>query len=195
MRIPAMEFSGPLREKIEYYRREREERAREKAEKKRLELEGRREAERQGEPALREWRTQQWVASLRLEPDENGWFSLMDHFVYGRFLQGECPDSLREILDGPEVEEPLGPCVYFLRIETGLVKIGRSTNPEKRLTDVRRALPFDSELLHLVKSMDHIALEKSYHERFADRRVRGEWFALTEEDLQTIRDETSPPTK
>lgn len=64
--------------------------------------------------------------------------------------------------------------VYFVRRSDGLVKIGRSTNPERRLKDLRSA----GGPMELVAWFDGDAgTERALHDAFAAHHVSGEWFA------------------
>lgn len=56
-----------------------------------------------------------------------------------------------------------------------LVKIGYATNPKKRLASLQTGQPMQLTLLWS-HPVDH---EAALHERFAEYRVRGEWFDLT----------------
>lgn len=74
--------------------------------------------------------------------------------------------------------------IYLLRGENGLYKIGMTKRtPDQRLAEFSPKLPFDSLLVDTIESQDAVRLELEIHERFADKRVRGEWFALNQEDL------------
>lgn len=71
--------------------------------------------------------------------------------------------------------------VYFIQHGTrrGPVKIGFSTSPKTRLSALQMATPASVRLL-AVEEADDRSLERSLHARFADLRVRGEWFLWAE---------------
>lgn len=77
--------------------------------------------------------------------------------------------------------------VYLIRSETGYYKIGRTVNPENRIRTFSVRLPFRIEYEHLIKCADQIALEKELHTKFADKRIDGEWFELTPDDVAYIK--------
>lgn len=77
--------------------------------------------------------------------------------------------------------------VYLLRSASGYYKIGRSKNPYDRLTTFEVKLPFEVEYEHLIETTDMYQLEKELHRHFADKRVNGEWFELTPEDVAYIK--------
>lgn len=71
-------------------------------------------------------------------------------------------------------------CMKTYLISDGTrVKIGRSRNPQQRLSSLQTA--FAAEL-SLLLSIDEDC-EKSLHRRFAAHRLRGEWFTLHEDIL------------
>jgi hypothetical protein len=82
-----------------------------------------------------------------------------------------------------------GSTVYLLQdIDvSGYVKIGRSINPYHRLRDFGVKLPFATRLIHVIQCRDDRRVEGFLHEYFAHRHVNGEWFALTREDVETIK--------
>jgi excisionase family DNA binding protein len=65
-------------------------------------------------------------------------------------------------------------------------KIGYSVRPIKRFVSMRTGNPDDTELIGLACAADYIHLESILHEKFKEKRVRGEWFTLSEEDLAEI---------
>lgn len=74
--------------------------------------------------------------------------------------------------------------LYLMRHSNGLTKIGRSVNPKTR----EKTLQAEDPRLRLIfKAKDCGWLEKEIHDRFADRRKRGEWFDLTEDQVRWIK--------
>lgn len=77
--------------------------------------------------------------------------------------------------------------VYFAKDPlTSLVKIGKSLDVEKRLYQLKKEVGSELQLLDVVKSSDAIVLEKEIHEQLHDRRVKGEWFTLSEEEVEKV---------
>lgn len=68
--------------------------------------------------------------------------------------------------------------VYFIGDGIGPVKIGRSTNPHKRLAHMQTGNPNVLRIEALVQPMhtDSYIYELAMHNALSDRRVRGEWF-------------------
>lgn len=70
---------------------------------------------------------------------------------------------------------------------TGYYKIGKTQQPADRIGHFDTMLPFNVRVVHLITSKDCNALETVLHRHFASKRVRGEWFALTDADVQWIK--------
>lgn len=67
---------------------------------------------------------------------------------------------------------------------SGVVKIGRSVNPQQRLAQLQTGYPRPLALLHVERGSGH--LEPQLHERFASVRMSGEWFSLGTEPVATV---------
>lgn len=78
-------------------------------------------------------------------------------------------------------------CVYFFK-HVGLspVKIGYSNNesPFNRFNQFKTYAPFGSEILGFIIISDAIELEQQLHKKYASKRLEGEWFDLTEEEVK-----------
>jgi hypothetical protein len=77
--------------------------------------------------------------------------------------------------------------VYFLKADNGLTKIGRTKDLDKRMFHFTVKLPYKLEVIHSIKTDYTIQLEKRLHEKYDSFRVRGEWFALSDEHLEEIK--------
>ena len=66
-------------------------------------------------------------------------------------------------------------------------KIGRSVSAEKRAYEIQLQLPEELKLIHKIKTDDPVGIESYWHQRFSDKRVRGEWFGLTSQDVKVFR--------
>jgi len=69
---------------------------------------------------------------------------------------------------------------------SGLYKIGKSVNVQKRLKSLKVACP----MIELVGSYGY-DIESQLHKRFEAKNVTGEWFSLNESDIECIESEFS----
>ena len=83
--------------------------------------------------------------------------------------------------------------IYVLR-GGELYKIGRSANPKARIKSLSTVSPVALEVICLSQTHDMVGVEIQLHERFADKRQQGEWFALTDDDVHSIRIMLEPST-
>lgn len=67
----------------------------------------------------------------------------------------------------------------------GFIKIGRSDNPKFREKTLQSEEP---EVRILFAYFAEPYLEGVFHEAFAGKRIRGEWFRLDDHDLLVIRE-------
>lgn len=67
-----------------------------------------------------------------------------------------------------------------------MYKIGYSANPVKRIESLGVKLPFPIEPLHLIPTNDTRVAERQFHDQYASKRVNGEWFSLTPDDVSHI---------
>ena len=69
--------------------------------------------------------------------------------------------------------------VYLIK-DRDLYKIGMSENPNIR------ARQFNGNLVLTIPTYDMIKTESAIHEAFNDKRVYGEWFNLSDDDISLI---------
>lgn len=70
---------------------------------------------------------------------------------------------------------------------TGYHKIGCTDNPERRLREFAVKLPFETEIVLLIKNHNATAFERMLHSTFDDKRIRGEWFDLSGDEIDFIK--------
>ena len=84
--------------------------------------------------------------------------------------------------------------LYLLRRSDGLHKIGHAFNVKRRLSNNKyENRGYCIDLIHTVHVSCRIAAERYWHDLFAAKRIRREWFALSEQDVrQFVEWEPSP---
>lgn len=73
--------------------------------------------------------------------------------------------------------------VYLLVAETGEHKIGFAREVSSRVCRLGTQTPYRLALVHSFYADDARGAEKELHRRFKSKRIRGEWFALSAEDV------------
>lgn len=79
--------------------------------------------------------------------------------------------------------------VYFIQQETtNYVKIGfTKEDPIKRLSTLKTSSPFDLKIIGLIETDNCVKKESDLHNIYKEKRVKGEWFLLSDEEIQFIK--------
>jgi len=77
--------------------------------------------------------------------------------------------------------------VYLVKGHAGEYKIGRTNIVDRRLSELGATSAVEQTLVHEVKTDDPVGVEAYWHSRFADKRMRGEWFRLTAADVRASK--------
>ena len=87
----------------------------------------------------------------------------------------------------PVPPSPKKGVVYLL--QSGVFhKIGFTTRAvEDRVKEIQAQMPHEIRVLHTIPSDDIEALETTLHERYQWNRVNGEWFTLSQENVNEIK--------
>ena len=78
--------------------------------------------------------------------------------------------------------------MYFIRAANGLTKIGITKNLYTRLGALDVSSPIELSLVYFAITPTASQTEKKLHEKFSTKRVKGEWFNLSNEDMQWIKE-------
>ena len=96
------------------------------------------------------------------------------------------PVSAAEVLDGEGAEVLAEGFVYLIKSGRHF-KIGKANSVEARHRQLKIQLPQTAEVVHRIKTDDPYGIESYWHRRFADKRLNGEWFTLSAEDVKAFR--------
>jgi hypothetical protein len=76
--------------------------------------------------------------------------------------------------------------VYMLKHDNAY-KIGKSIDPTRRYKEIRTQMPHSMEEIHTIATDDPSGIEAYWHNRFKDKRLKGEWFKLSTEDIRAFK--------
>jgi len=75
--------------------------------------------------------------------------------------------------------------IYLLKVTGGPCKIGMTTKPFQRFNTLyhQSGMPIDYICCYLLRYGNVRRVEIHWHKRFAEKRIAGEWFDLSDEDI------------
>lgn len=74
--------------------------------------------------------------------------------------------------------------LYVIKVD-GNYKIGISKNPKQRFGEYTKYAKEPKQII-IKKCCSYKKIEEQLHERYSEKRIRGEWFCLTEQDIDDI---------
>ena len=99
-----------------------------------------------------------------------------------KYIAANRPIKQKKVIAPTAVQVSRTGYVYLIS-GGGYHKIGMTSRKTRRLYELRAILPFDVDLVHAVACRDMAASERYWHTRFAEQRIRGEWFQLNDTDV------------
>ena len=86
--------------------------------------------------------------------------------------------------------------VYFLRNSgTEQVKIGRTKNIDNRIKQLQTGNSGKLFYDFYIETSNSNLLEKTLHKKFSDKRIRGEWFKISQNESLLIKNQIIKKTK
>lgn len=77
--------------------------------------------------------------------------------------------------------------VYFITIQnTDTYKIGVSTNPKRRLSDISSVIPFELDVLSVSELENPYQIEQEIIDAFKHKLIKNEWFNLSIKEAKNI---------
>jgi hypothetical protein len=111
------------------------------------------------------------------DPTLSGVYEICAPLITPQPMQDEATDAPSGRTDG-----------YVYLVKSGKhYKIGRSNSAGRRFYEIGLQLPEELKVIHHVQTDDPVGIERYWHERFANKRANGEWFALTSEDVKAFK--------
>lgn len=111
-------------------------------------------------------------------------YELVDEEEYNRIMKVE-KEYIERVRKG---------YVYFAKSGIGLTKIGKTSNLQKRIKQLEKEVQSNLEVIHTIPSDNAYQTEQSFHKRFEEKRVNGEWFLLDELDIEEIKKSVAATT-
>jgi hypothetical protein len=106
-------------------------------------------------------------------------------FANGDFRKRRLSDSTRDRVNPDPNKPSLNPRDGFVYLFKGsdLYKIGMAEIVERRKVQVEKDCGEKLETVHVIRSSDHFQTERDMHVKYAAKRVKGEWFDLSPEEV------------
>lgn len=123
-----------------------------------------------------------WIAALRHFCEESD--DLRDVLA---FLPEDCQREEIEAFEASDLHEGY---VYLGLLSIGRekrYKIGKATNPDRRMGQIELNLPEKMELVHMIETDDAYGIEGYWHRRFKKKCTNGEWFRLDQSDVRAFK--------
>ena len=126
-----------------------------------------------------------WVLKWILTGEKKYYNKLRDWFVEQIKYQIKKKREKEELFveQKPEVKRGF---VYIIKVND-FYKIGRATNINGRMKRYITENPYETELIFKKEVDDYVKVEEFLLEKFKDKRVRSEWFKLTEDDIKWVK--------
>lgn len=129
-----------------------------------------------------------WIDAYIMSPH-------MPHYADGFRQVASSPDSTKEeaaeaqaALESIRDKRRVAPAIGFIYVLQGggYCKIGRSIHPGKRVVQISPALPFSTNLTHIMVAYNASRAEAYFQRLFAELHTNGEWFALSAADIAML---------
>lgn len=153
--------------------------------------------------AARHYNSLPTIAELRMYRKTHSDFpnekTIHTHFGSKDELLSNLRNWVKDRADFEDIAQMFGPDVENEKstiLKEGLVyliksgahyKIGRSDELERRVKEIRIALPEAASLVHSIRTDDPSGIEAYWHKRFAERRANGEWFKLSNSEVTAFK--------
>lgn len=98
------------------------------------------------------------------------------------------PIAKTKHLEKEDKEQDMTVIGYVYLMKSGrYYKIGRSSSVERRNYDLGIILPEEIKIIHKIETDDPSGIELYWHNRFDNKRKKGEWFELSSSDVKAFK--------
>ncbi|MBF0457543.1 MAG: GIY-YIG nuclease family protein [Nitrospirae bacterium] len=104
-----------------------------------------------------------------------------------QFLPDPKPADFKDNLETQDMEKTNG-FVYMVKEQySKKYKIGKTFDVPRRHREINLELPGDLKKIHSIQTDDPAGIEAYWHKRFEKKRTKGEWFALSHDDIKAFK--------
>ena len=97
-------------------------------------------------------------------------------------------DEIKKRVKENKENETVNGFVYLIKIkDKNKYKIGLTSNLKQRISSLSNQNPFEIKLITAIENNDIYKLESELHKKFADKNIKGEWFELSQKDVDYIK--------
>lgn len=114
------------------------------------------------------------------------WFKRMQMFKESQMLK-QSKDVPKDPFSPANYPEVKGFVYIIKEHKYNTYKIGKTKNLKQRMNLFGVKLPFKIEIVHIIASDDYSEIETELHKTFAEKRLEGEWFDLSDEDIEWLK--------
>jgi len=100
--------------------------------------------------------------------------------------------TIQEVEIPQKAKRTVSGSVYLIREPFGRIKIGIAADIGSRLSRLSTSSAYELELLFSVRIENARQEEAFLHKTYASKRVRGEWFELTHDEIEEIKQRYDP---
>lgn len=113
-------------------------------------------------------------------------FLKFDKTILEEYLENSRP-TYKKMLSKNAINSGSIGFVYVIRTVGDYYKIGKTTSLERRFPEIKLQLPYkEFEAILIIETNDKDELERLLHLHFQRKRTNGEWFRLTDFDINEI---------
>jgi hypothetical protein len=126
-----------------------------------------------------------WQVNSLEEVDKDG---LVNPLLVLKLAQMEFDIYTKKIILNKFAIKDSAGYVYFIRRkdQNSLIKIGRAKNIFKRISQLQTSSSCDLDLIGYIETDNCVSLETKIHKEYREKRVKREWFSISEEDAKSL---------